>query len=233
MSSTEAALQAPPLRVFFDAIAFRYDFLNNLLSFRLDELWRKKSAAIVLRNSAASSILDLGIGTGKFIRVFMEAKKWKRLAGIDFSFPMLHAAKKILPSGVGFLRADFQSLPFRKGSFDLVISAFALRSVRQMPLFLQGVWEVLSEKGKAAFLCLTRPENIFWRIFYFPYLKFYLPVVGGLVSGNFQAYRFLSDSILSFQEPEKTASMMRETGFQSVKIHRFSFGIATLIVGEK
>lgn len=233
MSTTDVALQASTLRRFFDAIAFRYDFLNSLLSFRLDELWRKWSVELVLEKSTAGSILDLGIGTGKFIQAFTDARQWKKLAGVDFSPQMLNAAKKILPSSIGLINADFQYLPFQKGSFDLVISAFTLRSVRQMPLFLQGIFEVLSEKGRAAFLCLTRPKNIFWRVFYFPYLKLYLPFIGGLISGNFRAYQFLADSILNFQEPEKTAEMMRRTGFRSVEIHRFSFGIATLIVGEK
>ena len=102
-----------------------------------------------------------------------------------------------------------------------------------MPKFLKGVHHLLTRGGKAAFICLTRPVNVFWKILYYPYLKFYLPVVGGLVSGNRDAYKFLSESILSFQDPEQTAAMMREIGFSDVAVHRFTFGAASLVIGKK
>ena len=76
-------------------------------------------------------------------------------------------------------------------------------------------------------------SNPFLNLFYYPYLKFYLPWIGGLISGNRDAYQFLADSILSFQEPDQTADMMRLGGFKKVQVRRFTFGIATLITGEK
>ena len=220
------------IRRYFDAIAVRYDFLNHLLSWRLDESWRRRARDIVLEGWE-ESVLDLGIGTGKFIALFDKAKDWKRIAGIDFSLPMLQRASSRLSSKIKLTAADFQKLPFKSGSFDLIISAFTLRSVREMNSFLSAVYDVLKKPGKAAFLCLTRPRNAFWKILYLPYLKFYLPVVGGLISGNRKAYQFLSSSVLQFQEPDQTAEMMRETGFRDIEIRRFSFGMATLITAKK
>ena len=102
-----------------------------------------------------------------------------------------------------------------------------------MPLFLQQTYGLLTRGGRAGFLCLTRPTNFWFKLLYYPYLKIYLPLVGGLISGNRRAYRFLSDSILHFQDPETTAVMMQEAGFQNVQIHRFTFGSATFITGQK
>lgn len=220
------------LRGFFDSIASRYDFLNHLLSFRLDESWRRRTRDLLL-TGREKTLLDLGSGTGKLIGLFEKAQKWDTLVGLDFSLPMLRTAKRHLSNGVGWVRADFHALPFRENTFDLVISAFALRSVKDIPLFLKEVYKILKSNGKAGLLCLTRPKNFLWKTAVYPYLKFYLPLVGGLVSGNRSAYRFLSESILSFQEPAETAQMMEAAGFHGIEIQRFSGGLATLIIGRK
>ena len=232
MSTTEAPLaESPTLQRFFDAIAFRYDFLNHLLSFKLDDSWRKRSLDLVLEERQ-SSVLDLGTGTGKFLELFLKTKSWKRAVGLDFAARMLEKAREAVPAAE-LVNGDFQALPFARESFDLVITAFTLRSIQNVRGFLEEVSRVLKKKGKAGFLCLTRPHNFFFKLLYTPYLKVYLPFMGGLVSGNRDAYRFLADSILNFQEPEKTASLMRDMGFCEVEIHRFTGGAATLICGRK
>lgn len=227
-----ASPESRTIRQFFDSIAFRYDFLNQILSFRMDDGWRKKSKELILDRDYRS-LLDLGMGTGKFAEIFLQQKKWNKCVGLDFSSAMLEAARRQLPSQVGYVNGDFLNLPFESGSFDLVISAFTLRSVKNMKSFLEEIHKILTGGGKAAFLCLTRPTNPFFKIFYYPYLKVYLPLVGGIFSGNRKAYQFLADSILSFQEPELTAAMMKEIGFTNLKIYRFTFGSATLIMGNK
>ncbi len=231
MSSTAKA-ESPAIRGYFDTIAFRYDFLNQFLSFRFDDLWRKRARKIVME-PRQRSILDLGTGTGKFLDLFAKARPWDRMVGLDFSSGMLREARENLPRTTQLVSGDFQKLPFEGNTFDLVVSAFTLRSVQNMPGFLNEVFRVLEAGGRAGFLCLTRPRNLFWNILYYPYLKFYLPLVGGIFSGNSTAYKFLSESIMSFQSPEETAAMMRASGFTDVKIHFFSFGMATLIVGNK
>lgn len=220
------------IQEFFDSIAGRYDFLNRFLSFRLDDAWRRKARDLIL-DRPYHKLLDLGIGTGKFTEEFLPAGTWKRCVGLDFSAAMLESAKGQLPSSVEYVSGDFLALPFSKNSFDLVISAFTLRSVKNMPLFLKQIYELLEPGGKAAFLCLTRPHHFFFKLLYDPYLKIYLPLMGGLISGNRQAYEFLSQSILHFQEPEKTAAGMHEIGFREIEIRRFTFGAATLIMGKK
>lgn len=232
MSLINASPESKTIRQFFDGIAFRYDFLNQVLSFRLDDRWRKQARDLILEPSQ-KTILDLGTGTGKFLELFLEAKSWKRSVALDFSSQMLESARRQLPDQVQYVNADFLAIPFSRDSFDLIVSAFTLRSVKNMPLFLQQVCGLLTKGGRAGFLCLTRPVNFWFKLLYYPYLKIYLPLVGGLVSGNSRAYRFLSDSILHFQNPETTAAMMQEAGFQNVQIHRFTFGSATFITGQK
>lgn len=227
-----ASPQKEKIQSYFDSVSKSYDFINSFLSFRMDEGWRKKALDKVL-DDRQKSILDLGLGTGKFLMEALKRKSWEQAVGLDFSQGMLENAKRKIKQPVEFVRGDFHHLPFQGDRFDLILSAFTLRSVKDMPRFLSEAYRVLKPNGKAAFLCLTRPRNLLMRLLYYPYLNFYLPTVGRFISGDREAYQFLSQSIRHFQKPEETAAMMTTAGFRGVEIIPYSFGIATLIVGEK
>ena len=233
MSTTSlASPDKKTIRQLFDSVATRYDLINTFLSFRLDDLWRKRAKDLILEGTE-DSILDLGVGTGKFLQYFLNAKSWKQVTGLDFSQAMLKEAEREQPDFVCWVNADFHDLPFQDETFDLIISSYTLRSVQDLPRFLSEVSRILTERGKAAFLCLTRPQNAFWKIIYYPYLKWYLPLIGRMISGDEIAYQFLSQSIQTFQNPTKTIEMMCRTGFRSIESRSFTFGAATLIIGRK
>lgn len=227
-----ASPEKSKIRSLFDQIAFRYDLLNSILSLWLDSYWRYKTKKLVL-DGYERSVLDLGIGTGKFLRSFAKTGNFDRAVGLDFSTGMLINCKKSIKIPAALVNGDFHALPFKKGSFDLIISAFTMRSVKDMPRYFFEIYESLTEHGKVAFLCLTRPKNIIVRALYFPYLKFYLPLVGKIFSGNAEAYQFLSQSVQTFQEPHTTMNYLRQTGFQSIQIKPLTFGAATLIIAKK
>ncbi len=244
MSTTEAARLASPdkkvIREFFDEISPRYDFINDVLSLRLDARWRAQALKIIL-DGTESRVLDLGTGTGKFLELFLKRQRWKFAVGLDFSARMLERAKErlrknvVIPAktGINFVSGDFHALPFQNESFDLAVSSFALRSVKDMQEFCSEVHRVLEPGGKAAFLCLTRPHHRFFRALYYPYLHFYMPTVGRCLSGHREAYEFLAQSIQHFQEPTKTVEWLKRVGFESVRLHDFMFGAATLFFARK
>ena len=223
------------IREAFDSITPRYDMLNQILSFGMSEAWRKRSAEILLSGARFSpkTILDLGCGTGKFLECFLRRKPWESATGVDFSEAMLQKARETVPGNVMWLQEDFDSLPFLEASFDLVISGFTLRSVQKLPEFLGRVYRILTPGGKVAFLDLTRPRNFWVRLFFFPYLKFILPFLGWLWSGNRKAYDFLSGSVRKFQDPEDTIRLMQTLGYRDCTSKSFAFGAATLIIGTK
>jgi len=222
------------IRRAFDTISQRYDLLNEILSFGNADRWRKKACGLLLKRAGneAGAVLDLGVGTADSLKWFLKKKKWRFAAGLDFSGKMLcRAARKI--SGAFFVNGDFHELPFAYGSFDVIFSAFTLRSVQNMPKFLAEIKRVLKPGGKVGFLDLTRPRSILHKIFFFPYLRFFLPLVGRLISGSDTAYQFLSQSVQNFQSPERTLEVMRQAGFRELSTKSFSFGAATLIIATK
>lgn len=223
------------LRDIFNSISDRYDLLNQILSFNAADRWRRRAKEILAGKglSAGAAVLDLGVGTGDFLKWFLNAHPWTCAAGLDFSTAMLKRAREKLPPGVALVNADFQELPFREACFDLVISAFTLRSIQDMPQFLKGLYGIVKPEGTVAFLDLTRPGFFRHKLFFYPYLKCFLPLVGGLISGNFRAYQFLSASVANFQVPSKTIALMEAAGFKDCCSKSFSFGTVTLIIGRK
>ena len=242
------------IRRTFDSISPRYDLLNQILSFGSADQWRKLAAIYLMSDlpMSADSILDVGVGTGDFLKWFLrrreqqvpasvpgaqvpgvKEKAWKRATIVDFASAMLEQSRKKLPPQVELLIADFHELPFEDSSFDLIVSAFTLRSVQHMPRFLSGIFRILKPGGRVGFLDLTRPRNWFHKLLFFPYLRIFLPVMGWLISGNQTAYQFLYQSVDGFQAPEETMRLMSEAGFKDCHSKSFSFGAATLIIATK
>lgn len=221
------------IRQIFDGIACRYDRMNSLLSFSLDEHWRRRAVRLTLQGFDGRTLLDLGVGTGKFLKRFVEARAWERAVGVDFAGEMLRRARSFLPVECELLQADIHELPFADHSFDLILSSFTLRSVKERDRFFAEVRRVLTPRGRVAFLCLTRPHTFWGRLAYTPYLRIYLPLVGGLLTRNLRAYRFLSDSIQTFPEPSGIGVELQALGFHSLSIVPFTFGVSTLILANR
>lgn len=226
--------QPARIKEIFTRITPRYDFLNSLLSLRLDRSWRRWAVELVLEGSE-KTVLDIGTGTGKFLKTFLEKGNFDGACGVDLCQSMLERARKDLAdSRIRWIQADVsKGIPAADASFDLVSAAFTLRSIPNMASFFAEIHRILRPSGKVAFLELTRPVHAWLRILYYPYLRFYLPLMGTLISGSFQAYSFLSNSILHFEEPATVARLLRETGFSQPTIHSYTGGIATLIVARK
>ncbi|MBI4550237.1 MAG: ubiquinone/menaquinone biosynthesis methyltransferase [Candidatus Omnitrophica bacterium] len=223
------------IRQIFTEITPYYDFLNGLLSLRLDRAWRRWAVERAVDGSERS-ILDLGTGTGKFLQAFLARGTFERACGVDLCESMLERARQsVRRPGVVWLAADVsKGIPCESASVDLVSAAFTLRSLRDhLPFFFSEVFRVLKPGGKAVFLELTRPARGILKWLYYPYLSIYLPLVGALVSRSFQAYSFLANSIRHFEEPSKVAEMLKQAGFASADCSSYTGGIATLIRAKK
>ncbi len=223
------------IKQIFTEITPRYDFLNGLLSMSLDRSWRRWAVRMTLEGGE-KSILDIGTGTGKFLKAFLDKGNFESVVALDLCESMLKKAKESMPGrDIAWLNTDIsQGIPLENDSFDLVTAAFTLRSIQDhLPFFFSETARVLKRGGKIAFLELTRPRSVWFQMLYYPYLKSYLPLVGTLISGSSRAYSFLANSILHFDEPEEIQVLLEKSGFGNVKPHEFTGGIATLITAKK
>lgn len=229
------------IRQMFGEISSRYDLMNHLLSGGVDYYWRYRTVRMVSPRGT-DPILDVCTGTGDLALAY-----WKRgrkaipVVGSDFTHEMLTIAREKFsrrgggfPSGVEFLEADTQHLPFRDDQFQIVSVAFGLRNVADTRAGLREMLRVCRPGGRVAVLEFSTPTNSLIRSFYLWYFKNILPLVGQLFAKNRQsAYNYLPQSVSEFPQGKALAGIMEECGYTHVKWHPLTFGIATLYWGEK
>lgn len=226
------------VRKMFDSIAGDYDRLNHILSLDVDKSWRKKAVKEIVGGSGAPlRILDMACGTGDFaMAIARDAVPGSRITGADISEGMLAGGrKKVEAAGlcdmISLEAGDCEHLDFPDGSFDRVSIAFGIRNFEHIDKGLSEMYRILRPGGKAVILELSVPGNPVLLAAYKLYFLHLLPVIGGLVSGDKDAYRYLPASVLGFPAPEKFKGMMREAGFSDVRATAMTFGICRMFSG--
>ncbi len=202
----------------FDRIAPTYDLLNAALSCSMDSRWRK-TVISSLDIKDGDTLLDIATGTGDM--AFRACRTTGcTVTGMDISRRMLEiAARKNREFRERFHIAvgDAIAMPFSNETFDHAMTAFGIRNMPDLPAFLDEAFRVLKDGGKLAVLELSVPSHLPWRWVYLAYFKTILPVIGGLVSGDFQAYRYLRDSVMGFPPPGELERLMNKGGFEIIQ----------------
>ena len=222
----------------FDGIAPSYDRLNHLMSLDVDKLWRRHALREIV-DGTPQQILDVACGTGdSTIVTARAAAEGSRVTGVDISEGMMarvmeKARKAGVENRICLAVADGEALPYGEGSFHRVTCAFGIRNFEHKELGLSEFYRVLRPEGKAVILELSVPQNRFLRWFYDLYFKHLMPWLGGKLSGDKAAYRYLPASVHAFPAPDVFQEMMRAAGFRNVRHKAFSLGICRMYVGEK
>ena len=219
----------------FARIAPRYDFLNHLLSFSLDRVWRRRTATTfghILRRPDAC-ILDLCCGTGDltFSLERFRASASAPIIGSDFVEGMLARARDKAKNGryaAVFAAADALHLPFPDASFDLITTAFGFRNLANYEDGLRELARVLKPTGELGILEFSEPTSgPLAGIFRF-YFRKILPRIGKTISGDAEAYAYLPGSITKFPSSSGLTALMEKTGFADVRIASWNFGTVLL-----
>jgi demethylmenaquinone methyltransferase/2-methoxy-6-polyprenyl-1,4-benzoquinol methylase len=231
------------VREMFTEIAPRYDLLNHLLSLQLDRLWRRRAARHlrpVLRGHNAL-VLDLCCGTGDLAFALARVVP-ARIICADFSHSMLVRARaksaksQRVPSHSGltapppmpFFEADALHLPFASSSFDLVTTAFGFRNLANYEAGLREIQRVLKPGGTVAILEFAEPPEGLLGDLYRWYFCKVLPKIGGLISGDQAAYKYLPKSVARFFRPPELAALLTAVGYQSVDYRVWTLGTVAL-----
>lgn len=220
------------VRRMFGRIAPRYDLANHLLSGNLDRLWRRhtvRRVAAVLERPGAH-ILDICCGTGD-LALALQRRASSHVLASDFCHPMLTAAARKLRAGVLF-ESDALRLPVRDASLDLITVAFGFRNLVDYDAGLREMRRVLRPGGLAAILEFSQPQNPLFAAVYHFYSRRILPLIGGLITGSGDAYRYLPESIQKFPDAPQLAEAMRRAGFSEVSFERLTGGSVALHLGK-
>ncbi|MEO6922521.1 MAG: bifunctional demethylmenaquinone methyltransferase/2-methoxy-6-polyprenyl-1,4-benzoquinol methylase UbiE [Bryocella sp.] len=215
--SPDESAAAHSVQSIFNTIAPTYDLLNHLMSMGLDRRWWNKTAqafAPILCNPSAK-ILDICCGTGDQTAALQRQRPFEAepITGLDFSAQMLERARaKFLLTDLRWVEGDAMHLPFADNTFDLVTSAFGFRNLTNYAEGLREIARVLKPGGQIGILECNQPEGISGAFYRF-YLHHGMPTIGGIISGQRAAYRYLPDSIARFPRPPQMFSLMREAGF--------------------
>lgn len=225
----------------FDGIAHRYDLLNRLLSFGRDAAWRRR---LVLRLSERppGTLLDLATGTGDVLLAACAAgsplaNNLKLGIGADISANMLAMARRKteaagLTERLRFVRADGLRLPFPDALFDAVTVAFGIRNMPSVNAALSEMHRVLAPGGRLLVLEFSMPGSALLRWGYLLYFRYLLPVIGGVVSGRYKAYRYLNRSVEAFPYGRAFVGLLKAAGFEEVTGEPMTLGVATLYSGR-
>jgi demethylmenaquinone methyltransferase/2-methoxy-6-polyprenyl-1,4-benzoquinol methylase len=217
--------KARAVRSMFDAIAPRYDFVNRIMTFRMDVGWRRRTIR-ELSVPLGARVLDLACGTGDFCRE-LEQRGFVPI-GVDFSWGMLAAARTDAP----LVQGDALCLPVPDAAIDGVTCGFALRNFVELEPFFTELARVVRRHGRIALLEVAEPANPILRAGHGVYFGKVVPLIGKLLSDG-AAYRYLPKSVEYLPAPDTMLRMIESAGFRDVRRVSLSGGITQLILGTR
>ncbi|MGB2939889.1 MAG: bifunctional demethylmenaquinone methyltransferase/2-methoxy-6-polyprenyl-1,4-benzoquinol methylase UbiE [Candidatus Dormiibacterota bacterium] len=219
------------VQALFGRIARRYDLANTVISFGRDAAWRRRAArATGLQPRQAA--LDVACGTGRLaVELARLVGPAGRVVGADFSPEMLAVAEHLNPA-IDWQRADALALPFADGAFDAATIAFGLRNLSDRGRGVREMARVVRGGGCLVVLEFLHPPRGAFGAGYRLYLERVLPVVGGWITGDTDAYRYLSSSIGAFLAPEELIRLAVEAGWVGVELRHLNLGTVAMLVGR-
>jgi len=224
------------VKVMFDNIAHRYDFLNRLLSLGIDIIWRKKAVNFIGK-SAPKVILDLATGTGDFALELLRLNPSK-IVGLDLSNEMMEFGRKKASQHnasdiISFIQGDSENMPFENNFFDVITVGFGVRNFENLNKGLSEMYRVLKTGGAVAILEPGKPSVFPMKQLFSVYFKYILPTIGRFFSKDPRAYSYLQESVNAFPEGQDFVNILQSSGFKNATYHPLSFGICAFYTCEK
>lgn len=228
----------------FAQIAHRYDLTNTVLSLGIHHLWKKRlvSKLRYLQDKNGSRdleitapyVLDLCTGTGDILELI--EKRSIACIGVDFCAEMIEQGKSRRVNGksLNFMVADAVALPFKDETFDAVTVAFGIRNIPDLSKALNEIKRVLKSDGKLLILEFGKMEfPVLGFIYNNLYTRYLMPFIGGLLTGNMEAYKYLPETSKNFPSKEKFNLVLKDSGFNVGDYETLSFGIGYIYQATK
>lgn len=230
--------KADAVRLHFDRVAPKYDFMNSLLSFGIQHAW-KRAAVRMLGVGMGDKVLDVCGGTGDLaILAARRTGHAGRVVVYDINHAMMLAGRpKIGPfpelTHISFVQGDAECIAFPANTFDCAMVGFGIRNLTHLRQGFAEMVRVLKPGGR--FLCLefSRPTNAVFRSLYDFYSFNIMPVLGQLLAGSAESYACLPETIRMFPLPAELAAMLADVGLHDIRWESMTNGISVAHVGIK
>lgn len=226
------------VRKTFNTIARRYDLMNTLMSFGLDQQWRRMAVEHVAAHPGAN-ILDVCCGTGKLVMsLAQEVGENGRITGLDFSENMLAIARQrvedsIYRSRVTLIRGDAMAMPFENEAFDGATVGWGLRNLPDLRAGIREMTRVVKPGGWIVSLDMGKPTLLGFKQMYWLYFERIIPIMGQIWAKKASAYRYLHDSARDFPPQQELTEIFAECGLTHTGFVNLAGGVVALVFGKK
>lgn len=217
----------------FSGISRRYDLLNTLMTFGMDRFWRSQVLSLIgIRPGGL--LLDAGAGTGMIARDAVLRFPLIKVIAADLTPEMMKVGRgRSGDVNITWCCADALDLPFRDSTFDAVTSGYLIRNVPDISRCFSEQLRVVKPGGKVICLDTAPPPDTLIKPLVLFHLKVVIPVLGGLISGKWDAYQYLPESTRSFKTPDEISAIMTQAGFTDIVYRRYMFGTIVVIQGTR
>lgn len=225
------------VRRMFNNIAPYYDKICHILSFNIDRLWRKQLVKLITEIKPAH-IVDIATGTGDVAISLAKNIPTSQLVGIDLSEEMLKVAQQKIErlgvkSNIRLLCEDAENLSLPSNSFDVVTISFGMRNFENIDKGLSESYRILREGGSLFVIEFSTPKHKVFNVLYRFYSKYFLPVIGQVISKDYKAYTYLPESIVEFYQDDEFTELLQNDGFNNCTAISLTNGIAHIYIGVK
>ncbi len=246
------------VRDMFGRIAVRYDLMNRVMTFGRDRAWRRYTVSQLASTPALATtgsrlVLDVATGTGDLAFETLDQFPDARVVGLDLVPEMLTLAQEkakamegdggaadpvegdlqLATDSLSLLASDALQIPFPSGTFDAVVTGFALRNVTDIPATFAEMARVTRPGGRIACLEIAKPQTPLFKRAFNLYFYRLVPLLGGWITGQRSAYTYLPHSLSAFLNPDEIATVMGRTGWREVGYRRLMLGTVAVHVGTR
>ena len=223
--------RAARVQKMFSKIAPKYDLMNRIMTGGQDIKWRRE----VIRHAkldAGDSLLDLGSGTGDLAREGLKQDSAIHALAADFTLNMMRAGRRDTDT-LAWSATDALNLPFGDENFDAIVSGFLMRNVTDVPRALKEQYRALKSGGRIIILDTTKPRKNILTPLINIHLHYIIPFLGGLLTGERDAYTYLPESTQKFLRAEELAAHLAAVGFKKINFEIKMFGTVAIHWGVK
>jgi demethylmenaquinone methyltransferase / 2-methoxy-6-polyprenyl-1,4-benzoquinol methylase len=224
--------KASQVQDMFDRIAGTYDTLNDCISMGFHKQWKQKACRQLQLFSGAKA-LDVCTGTGDLIGYLLPLVGPNgSVDGLDFSANMLACAHERYAGtpNVKLTQGDALALPYPDNTFDGAIISFGLRNVTDIPKALSEMLRVIKPGGWMVNLDTCPTPKLPGMNFYFSKI---MPLIGGILAKDTQAYQYLSNSTRHFLTPQQLHQAFESVGCINASSQTLMLGSVSLQAGQK